>query len=151
MKTRKGRGIIVLITHRPATERIFVDLWLSTSGYEAGRAWPGLEGGVHSVIIICYFILGSLFPPLFILFKFTTMFYFNFRFIIEKCDGTLVVENKKKKVIIDELKKKGFDPDPVRMWKLKQNKEEALVSTCYIYCWKWMLGKHFLLAAFKIF
>ncbi|XP_046987549.1 DNA topoisomerase 2-like [Schistocerca americana] len=48
------------------------------------------------------------------------------RFILEKCDGVLVVENKKKKVIIDELKSRGYDPDPVRQWKLKQDKEALL-------------------------
>nr|ASK50299.1 DNA topoisomerase 2 [Eyprepocnemis plorans] len=48
------------------------------------------------------------------------------RFILEKCDGVLVVENKKKKVIIEELKTRGYDPDPVRQWKLKQDKEALL-------------------------
>ena len=32
------------------------------------------------------------------------------RFILEKCDGSLVIENKKKKVMIAELQKKNFDP-----------------------------------------
>ena len=32
------------------------------------------------------------------------------RFIIEKCDGSLVVENKKKKVMIAELQRKNYDP-----------------------------------------
>lgn len=50
------------------------------------------------------------------------------RFIIEKCDGVLVIENKKKKVMIDELKKKGYDPDPVKAWKIRQNRDEALTE-----------------------
>lgn len=61
----------------------------------------------------------------------TVLFVFwKFRFIIEKCDGVLVIENKKKKVMIDELKKKGYDPDPVKAWKIRQNRDEALVSVC---------------------
>ncbi|KAJ9575916.1 hypothetical protein L9F63_007228, partial [Diploptera punctata] len=50
------------------------------------------------------------------------------RFIVEKCDGTLVVENKKKKEMIEELKRRGYDADPVKDWKMKQNKEEALTE-----------------------
>jgi len=36
------------------------------------------------------------------------------RFILEKCDGTLKVENKKKKIMIDELARRGYDSDPVK-------------------------------------
>ena len=50
------------------------------------------------------------------------------RFIIEKCEGSLVVENKKKKVMIAELQRKGYDPDPVKRWK-KTQEEEALSET----------------------
>lgn len=50
------------------------------------------------------------------------------RFIIEKCDGSLVVENKKKKEMIAELVRKKYDSDPVVAWKLTQNREEVLVS-----------------------
>jgi len=32
--------------------------------------------------------------------------------------------------MIDELKKKGYDPDPVKAWKIRQNRDEALVSVC---------------------
>jgi DNA topoisomerase II len=39
------------------------------------------------------------------------------RFIMEKCDRSLVVENKKRKVMIDELIKRGYTPDPVKEWK----------------------------------
>merc|ERR1712106_678730 len=47
------------------------------------------------------------------------------RFIIEKCDGTLKVENKKKKVMIEELVKRGYDSDPIKGWKKSQATEEA--------------------------
>uniref|UniRef100_A0A182PWC0 DNA topoisomerase 2 n=1 Tax=Anopheles epiroticus TaxID=199890 RepID=A0A182PWC0_9DIPT len=39
------------------------------------------------------------------------------RFIMEKCSGTLVVENKKRKALIDEMIKRGYRPDPVLEWK----------------------------------
>jgi len=42
------------------------------------------------------------------------------RFILEKCDGSLKVENKKKKVMIDELGRKGYDSDPTKAWKKSQ-------------------------------
>merc|ERR1712050_572994 len=42
------------------------------------------------------------------------------RFILEKCDGTLKVENKKKKIMIDELSRRGYDSDPVEAWKKSQ-------------------------------
>lgn len=42
------------------------------------------------------------------------------RFILEKCDRKLIVENKKRKDMIEELIKAGYDPDPVRQWKKKQ-------------------------------
>ncbi|XP_012256449.2 DNA topoisomerase 2 isoform X2 [Athalia rosae] len=48
------------------------------------------------------------------------------RFILEKCDGDLVIENKKKKEMIAELVRRGYDSDPVVAWKLRQNREEAL-------------------------
>ncbi|XP_057320672.1 DNA topoisomerase 2 [Microplitis mediator] len=48
------------------------------------------------------------------------------RFILEKCDGDLIVENKKKKDMIAELVRKNFDSDPVIAWKLQQNREEVL-------------------------
>lgn len=41
------------------------------------------------------------------------------RFIMEKCDGTLTVENKKRKTIVDELIKRGYRSDPVKEWKKK--------------------------------
>lgn len=41
------------------------------------------------------------------------------RFIMEKCNNTLVVENKKRKTMIDELIRRGYRPDPVKEWKRK--------------------------------
>lgn len=52
------------------------------------------------------------------------------RFILEKCDGTITVENKKKKDMIAELIRRGYDSDPVIAWKLTQNRDEVLVSFC---------------------
>ncbi|XP_076297537.1 DNA topoisomerase 2 isoform X2 [Lasioglossum baleicum] len=48
------------------------------------------------------------------------------RFILEKCDGTIVIENKKKKDMIAELIRRNFESDPVVAWKLSQNREEVL-------------------------
>ncbi|XP_014218096.1 DNA topoisomerase 2 isoform X3 [Copidosoma floridanum] len=48
------------------------------------------------------------------------------RFILEKCDGSLVIENKKKKDMIAELVRKGYDSDPILAWKMTQNREEVL-------------------------
>lgn len=50
------------------------------------------------------------------------------RFIIEKCDGSLIIENKKKKDMIAELVRKGYDSDPVIAWKMAQNREGTIVS-----------------------
>lgn len=47
---------------------------------------------------------------------------------MEKCDGRLVIENKKKKLMIEELVKSGYDSDPLKAWKLQIDKESALVS-----------------------
>ena len=46
------------------------------------------------------------------------------RFILEKCDGSLKIENKKKKLMIDELARKGFDSDPLKAWK-KANSSDS--------------------------
>ncbi|KAL6258421.1 hypothetical protein P5V15_010378 [Pogonomyrmex californicus] len=48
------------------------------------------------------------------------------RFIVEKCDGDLVIENKKKKDMIAELIRRNYDSDPVVVWKLAQNREQVL-------------------------
>ncbi|KAK0097853.1 hypothetical protein PV326_013248 [Microctonus aethiopoides] len=50
------------------------------------------------------------------------------RFILEKCDGTLVIENKKKKDMIAELVSRNYDSDPVLSWKFKQNRDEVLLA-----------------------
>jgi DNA topoisomerase-2 len=46
------------------------------------------------------------------------------RFIMEKCNQTLIVENKKRKTIVDELLKRGYAPDPVKEWKQRSKAEE---------------------------
>lgn len=50
------------------------------------------------------------------------------RFILEKCERTIIVENKKRKVMIDELIKRGYRADPVKTWqeslKINQPEEE---------------------------
>ncbi|CAD1477982.1 unnamed protein product [Heterotrigona itama] len=48
------------------------------------------------------------------------------RFILEKCDGTIVIENKKRKDMIAELIRREYESDPVIAWKLSQNREEVL-------------------------
>uniref|UniRef100_A0A3B4Z181 DNA topoisomerase 2 n=1 Tax=Seriola lalandi dorsalis TaxID=1841481 RepID=A0A3B4Z181_SERLL len=46
------------------------------------------------------------------------------RFILEKIEGTLVIENKPKKELIRMLQSMGYDSDPVKAWKQAQEKEE---------------------------
>lgn len=48
------------------------------------------------------------------------------RFIIEKCDGILTIENKKKKAMIEELVQRGYDSDPVKAWKIQLDRESLL-------------------------
>ncbi|XP_054287254.1 DNA topoisomerase 2-like isoform X2 [Macrosteles quadrilineatus] len=43
------------------------------------------------------------------------------RFVTEKCNGNLTIENKNRKAIIDELIERGYDSDPVKSWKLSQD------------------------------
>ncbi|GLG97265.1 DNA topoisomerase 2 [Gryllus bimaculatus] len=50
------------------------------------------------------------------------------RFIMEKCNGQLTIENKKRIVMVQELQKKGYDPDPIRAWNLLQDKEGTLAE-----------------------
>ncbi|XP_053496302.1 DNA topoisomerase 2-alpha [Ictalurus furcatus] len=45
------------------------------------------------------------------------------RFILEKIQGTLVIENKPKKQLICMLQEMGYDSDPVKAWKQSQEKE----------------------------
>jgi len=47
------------------------------------------------------------------------------RFIMEKCDRTLVVENKKRKTMIEELIKRGYAVDPVKEWKRRIKSDDA--------------------------
>ncbi|XP_075033225.1 DNA topoisomerase 2-alpha [Mixophyes fleayi] len=47
------------------------------------------------------------------------------RFILEKIEGTLVIENKPKKELIQMLLQRGYDSDPIKTWKKTQEKEEA--------------------------
>ncbi|XP_060519505.1 DNA topoisomerase 2 isoform X2 [Cylas formicarius] len=46
------------------------------------------------------------------------------RFILEKCNGKLVVENKGRAVIVAELVDAGYEPDPVKMWQRAQGAED---------------------------
>lgn len=46
------------------------------------------------------------------------------RFILEKIEGTLVIENKPKKELIRMLQEMGYDSDPVKAWKQAQEKTE---------------------------
>ncbi|XP_060950829.1 DNA topoisomerase 2-alpha [Limanda limanda] len=46
------------------------------------------------------------------------------RFILEKVEGTLVIENKPKKELIRMLKEMGYDSDPVKAWKEAQEKND---------------------------
>lgn len=46
------------------------------------------------------------------------------RFILEKCNNTLVVENKKRKTMIEELIRRGYKADPVKEWKRKISMED---------------------------
>lgn len=52
------------------------------------------------------------------------------RFIVEKCSRDIVVENKKRKIIVEELIRRGYRPDPVAEWKARckmdEEEEEAL-------------------------
>lgn len=50
------------------------------------------------------------------------------RFITEKCNMTLTVENKKRKVIVEELLKRGYEPDPVKAWKKRTQSDEEKES-----------------------
>ncbi|XGW08821.1 hypothetical protein V3C99_011270 [Haemonchus contortus] len=53
------------------------------------------------------------------------------RFILAKIKGEIVMENKKKQNIVEQLVKKGFDPDPVKKWKELQKKKELEESGEY--------------------
>lgn len=74
------------------------------------------------------------------------------RFILEKCEGSLVVENKKKKDMIAELVRKKYDSDPLIAWKMSQNREEVLVSInlSSFYLQLFLLTKSICCAAFLV-
>ncbi|GCB74640.1 hypothetical protein scyTo_0003731 [Scyliorhinus torazame] len=46
------------------------------------------------------------------------------RFILEKIEGVLVIENKPKRELIQLLLDRGYDSDPVKNWKESQEKDE---------------------------
>uniref|UniRef100_A0A8D0DLJ7 DNA topoisomerase 2 n=1 Tax=Salvator merianae TaxID=96440 RepID=A0A8D0DLJ7_SALMN len=46
------------------------------------------------------------------------------RFILEKIEGKIVIENKPKKELIALLIKRGYDSDPVKKWKEAQQKQD---------------------------
>ncbi|XP_013188614.2 DNA topoisomerase 2 [Amyelois transitella] len=48
------------------------------------------------------------------------------RFILEKCDKGLVIENKKRKAMVEELIKRGYAPDPIAEWKKRAAKMQNL-------------------------
>lgn len=48
---------------------------------------------------------------------------------MEKCDGDLRIENRKKTEMVKELVRRGYNSDPVKAWKLIQDKESVLVIT----------------------
>lgn len=45
------------------------------------------------------------------------------KFILEKCSGKIVVENKQRKTMVEELVKRGYPADPVKEWKQKMARE----------------------------
>ncbi|KAH8333743.1 hypothetical protein KR059_002916 [Drosophila kikkawai] len=47
------------------------------------------------------------------------------RFILEKCEKKLVVENKQRKAMCDELVKRGYRADPVKEWQRRIKQEDA--------------------------
>jgi len=46
---------------------------------------------------------------------------------VEKCDGDLRIENRKKTEMVKELVRRGYNSDPVKAWKLIQDRESVLV------------------------
>ncbi|XP_043910434.1 DNA topoisomerase 2-alpha-like isoform X2 [Protopterus annectens] len=48
------------------------------------------------------------------------------RFILEKIEGKIIIENKPKKELIQILIDRGYDSDPVKAWKEAQTKEELV-------------------------
>ncbi|XP_065280269.1 DNA topoisomerase 2-alpha-like [Dermacentor albipictus] len=42
------------------------------------------------------------------------------RFILEKIDNTIKIENRRRKEMIETLQRRGYDPDPIVVWKRQQ-------------------------------
>ncbi|VDN44339.1 unnamed protein product [Gongylonema pulchrum] len=49
------------------------------------------------------------------------------RFILAKIKGEILIENKRKATIVEQLIKMGFDPDPVKKWKEERRKRELML------------------------
>ncbi|VDM95380.1 unnamed protein product [Thelazia callipaeda] len=49
------------------------------------------------------------------------------RFILAKIEGKLLIENKRKAAIIEQLIKMDFKPDPVKKWKEERKKQELVM------------------------
>nr|UQT18117.1 DNA topoisomerase II alpha [Andrias davidianus] len=47
------------------------------------------------------------------------------RFILEKIEGIIIIENKPKRELIQVLVDRGYDSDPVKAWKETQEKEQS--------------------------
>lgn len=50
---------------------------------------------------------------------------------MEKCDGDLRIENRKKTEMEKELVRRGYNSDPVKAWKLIQDRESVLVNVLF--------------------
>ena len=50
------------------------------------------------------------------------------RFIMEKIEGKISIENKPKKELIRLLVQHGYDSDPIKAWKKEQSKLSALLD-----------------------
>uniref|UniRef100_T1IP94 DNA topoisomerase 2 n=1 Tax=Strigamia maritima TaxID=126957 RepID=T1IP94_STRMM len=48
------------------------------------------------------------------------------RFIIEKIEGKIIIENKKKVDVISDLVRRGFESDPLKAWNEQQEREKLL-------------------------
>ncbi|XP_028390602.1 DNA topoisomerase 2-alpha-like isoform X2 [Dendronephthya gigantea] len=50
------------------------------------------------------------------------------RFILEKIDGTIIIENKKKRDVVTKLVERGYPSDPVKIWKDSQKRANVVVE-----------------------
>lgn len=53
--------------------------------------------------------------------------YIQARFILAKIKGEILIENKRKVSIVEQLIKMSFKPDPVKKWKEERKKQELLM------------------------